>query len=84
MFNNYYYLSSTSKSFRKHFEIAAKKYFKELKLNKNSYIIDVGSNDGVGLIPFKSLGVKNLLGVEPAKNLCKISKKGELKQLMVI
>ena len=75
MFNNYYYLSSTSKSFRNHFEKAAKKYVKEFKLNNKSYIIDIGSNDGIGLIPFQKLGIKNLLGVEPAKNLCKISKK---------
>ncbi len=74
MFSNYYYLSSTSKSFRSHFEKAAKKYLKEFKLNKKSYIIDIGSNDGVGLLPFQKLGLKKLLGIEPAKNLCKLSK----------
>jgi len=74
MFKKYFYLSSTSKSFRQHFENASKKYIKEFNLNKNSYIIDIGSNDGVGLAPFKNLGFKNILGIEPAKNLCKISK----------
>jgi hypothetical protein len=44
MFSNYLYLSSTSKTFREHFEIAAKKYVKEFKLSpKKSYIIDVAS-----------------------------------------
>ena len=81
MFSNYYYLSSTSQSFRSHFEQAAKKYVKEFKLNKLSQIIDVGSNDGVGLFPFKELGIKNLLGIEPAKNLCKISNKKGIKTL---
>jgi len=81
MFSNYYYLSSTSQSFRLHFEQAAKKYVKEFKLNKLSQIIDVGSNDGVGLFPFKELGIKNLLGIEPAKNLCKISNKKGIKTL---
>ena len=81
MFSNYYYLSSTSKSFRSHFEKASKKYFKEFKLNKQSQIIDIGSNDGVGLLPFKKLGIKNLLGIEPAKNLCKISNKKGIKTL---
>ncbi len=81
MFSNYYYLSSTSQSFRSHFEQAAKKYVKEFKLNKLSQIIDVGSNDGVGLLPFKELGIKNLLGIEPAKNLCKISNKKGIKTL---
>ncbi len=81
MFSNYYYLSSTSKSFRSHFEQAAKKYVKEFKLNKKSKIIDIGSNDGVGLLPFKELGIKKLLGIEPAKNLCKISNKKGIKTL---
>ena len=43
---------------------------KEFKLKpKKSYIIDIGSNDGVALKPFKELGFKNILGIEPAKNL---------------
>ena len=70
MFSNYLYLSSTSKSFREHFNKAAKKYIKELKLSsKKSYIIDIGSNDGIALKPFKDLNFKKILGVEPAKNL---------------
>tara|TARA_B100001093_G_scaffold128417_1_gene120877 strand:- start:628 stop:3183 length:2556 start_codon:yes stop_codon:yes gene_type:complete len=80
MFANYLYTSSTSKVFRDHFVNAAKKYSKELKLNKKkSYIIDIGSNDGVALKPFKDLGFKKLLGVEPAKNLAKIANKNKIK-----
>ena len=72
MFSNYLYLSSTSKSFRKHFEDAADKYIREFKLSpKKSYVIDIGSNDGVALKPFKDLGYKKILGIEPAKNLAK-------------
>ena len=36
MFSNYLYTSSTSKLFREHFVSAAKKYYKELKLNKKT------------------------------------------------
>jgi nucleoside-diphosphate-sugar epimerase/quercetin dioxygenase-like cupin family protein len=80
MFSNYLYTSSTSKSFREHFVVAAKKYIKDLKLNKKkSYIIDIGSNDGVALNPFKSLGFKKILGVEPAKNLAKLANKNKIK-----
>ena len=80
MFSNYLYLSSTSKSFRKHFEDAAKKYIKEFKLSpKKSYIIDIGSNDGVALKPFKDLGFKKILGIEPAKNLAKLANKKKIK-----
>ena len=80
MFTNYLYLSSTSKAFRQHFENAAKKYIDELKLSpKKSYIIDIGSNDGVGLKPFKNLKFKNILGIESAKNLAKIANKEKIK-----
>ena len=80
MFSNYLYLSSTSKTFRDHFENAANKYIKEFKLSpKKSYIIDIGSNDGVGLKPFKKLNYKNLLGIEPAKNLAKLTNKDKIK-----
>ena len=80
MFSNYLYTSSTSKVFRNHFIEAAKKYSKELKLNKKkSYIIDIGSNDGVALKPFIDLGFKNILGIEPAKNLAKLANKNKIK-----
>ena len=80
MFSNYLYTSSTSKSFREHFVNAANKYIKDFKLNKKkSYIIDIGSNDGVALKPFKNLGFKKILGVEPAKNLAKLANKNKIK-----
>ena len=80
MFTDYLYTSSTSASFREHFIFAAKKYVKELKLKpKKTYIIDIGSNDGVALKPFKELGFKNILGIEPAKNLAKLANKNKLK-----
>ena len=79
MFSNYLYTSSTSKSFRDHFVSAAKKYIKDLKLKKTSLIIDIGSNDGVALKPFLEMGYKNILGVEPAKNLAKVANKNKIK-----
>jgi len=80
MFTNYLYTSSTSKSFREHFISAAKKYTKDLKLNKKkSLIIDIGSNDGVALKPFLEMGYKKILGVEPAKNLARLANKNKIK-----
>jgi len=80
MFSNYLYTSSTSKTFRDHFVNASKKYIKELKLKSNkSYIIDVGSNDGVALKPFKDQKFKNILGIEPAKNLANLANKNKIK-----
>ncbi len=82
MFSNYLYVSSTSKAFVKHFEDAAVKYVKDLKLSKKrSYILDIGSNDGVALKPFKDLGFTNVIGVEPAKNLAKLANKNKIKTI---
>jgi hypothetical protein len=80
MFSNYLYTSSTSKSFREHFTRAASQYVKMFKLKpKKSYIVDIGSNDGVALKPFKDLGFKNIQGVEPANNLAKLANKNKIK-----
>ena len=80
MFSNYLYTSSTSKIFKDHFVRASKKYIKDLKLSrKKSYIIDVGSNDGVALKPFLELGFKKVLGIEPAKNLAKLANKNRIR-----
>jgi nucleoside-diphosphate-sugar epimerase len=80
MFSNYLYTSSTSSSFRNHFVGAAENYIKELKLKpKKSYVIDIGSNDGVALKPFKDLGFNKILGIEPAKNLAKLANKNKIK-----
>ena len=79
MFSNYLYTSSTSKIFRDHFVHAANKYITEFKLNsKKSYIIDVGSNDGVALKPFLDKKFKKILGIEPAKNLAKLANKNKI------
>ncbi len=80
MFSNYLYTSSTSKIFQEHFVKASEKYIKDFKLNKKrSYIIDIGSNDGIALKPFVDKGFKKILGVEPAKNLAKLANKKKIK-----
>ena len=80
MFSNYLYQSSTTEANRNHFKIAAQKYIKECKLEpKKSYIIDVGSNDGIALKPFIEKGFKKVLGIEPAKNLSDRANKNHIK-----
>jgi nucleoside-diphosphate-sugar epimerase/2-polyprenyl-3-methyl-5-hydroxy-6-metoxy-1,4-benzoquinol methylase/dTDP-4-dehydrorhamnose 3,5-epimerase-like enzyme len=72
MFDNYLYLSSTSENFKNHFINFARELKQDLNLNKNSMIVDIGSNDGIFLEPIINLGIK-ALGVEPAKNVSKIA-----------
>ena len=42
-------------------------------INKKDSILEIGSNDGSFLKYFKNKGYKNITGIEPAKNLAKIS-----------
>jgi hypothetical protein len=80
LFLKYLYQSSISKTFQKHFDAACQKYISMFNLSKRkSVILDIGSNDGIGLIPFKRRGFANLIAVEPSKNLAKITSKLKIK-----
>ena len=79
LFSKYFYKSSISHDLKKHFDHACKKYIKKFNFKKNSYIMDIGSNDGVGLIPFKKRKYLNLFGVEPATNLCNLTRNLKIK-----
>ena len=80
MFDNYFYLSSTSQQFRDHFVDIANELKSDLKLKNSSLIVDIGSNDGIFLDPVKNLGI-NAIGIEPAKNVAKIANSKKLKTL---
>lgn len=66
MFVDYYYLSSVNPGLVRHFESFAN------KLAGASFVVDIGSNDGILLKPLKALGVK-ALGVDPSVNVSKIA-----------
>lgn len=70
LFDNYLYESSTSESFRNHFKDYASHIYKKLNLKPNSFVFEIGSNDGILLKPLIDLGV-TVLGVEPAQNINK-------------
>jgi SAM-dependent methyltransferase len=70
LFKNYHYLSSVSLS--KHFGEYALEMNKRF-LNNNSFVVEIGSNDGVLLSPLSKMGIK-VLGVDPARNVAQIAK----------
>lgn len=72
LFSDYLYASSESGTLQQHFANYAAAVFQKAGLSDKSLVLDIGSNDGVLLAPFKALGA-SVLGVEPAANLCKIS-----------
>lgn len=71
LFKDYHYLSSVSLSehFKKYADEIGKKF-----LTKNSFVIEIGSNDGVLLFPLKKKGIR-VLGVDPAENVVNIANK---------
>lgn len=80
LFKDYVYVSSTSPVFVKHFEDYASDVVKKLGLKKNEFVVDLGSNDGILLKPFKKLGMK-VLGVDPAIDIAKKATKERLETL---
>lgn len=66
IFTNYTYFSSFSSTWLTH----CKNLFHELEdnnfINKNSFIIEIASNDGYMLENFSHSGYKNILGIEPS------------------
>lgn len=74
MFQNYPYVSSTSRVMVDHFQEYANKVFKQLKLKKGDFVVEIGSNDGVLLRFFEKLGGK-ILGIDPARNIAALANK---------
>lgn len=76
LFENYLYVSGTSPVLVKHFKNYFLKILTKKKLNKKrSKILDIACNDGTFLEFFKKKGFKNVIGIEPAKNLRYLNKK---------
>lgn len=73
MFEEYYYTTGSSAPMTVHFNELAEDTIKKLNLKKNALIVDIGSNDGTLLKSFLQKGFKNILGVEPAKNIAKLA-----------
>ncbi len=74
LFSDYVYVSSTSPSFVAHFEAYARETVERCALKPGDLVVEVGSNDGVLLRPFKAAGMK-VLGVDPARQIAEAATK---------
>src|SRR5258708_29323071 len=72
IFRDYAYFSSTSPMLVKHFEMYAQEVFHDFPSQAKQLVVDIGSNDGVLLKPFKKLGAK-VLGIDPAENIAQVA-----------
>lgn len=70
---DYAYFSSTSKTWLEHAANFAEEIINFQKLDENSFVIEVGSNDGYFLRNFQSRGIP-CLGIEPTSKVASAAK----------
>ena len=80
MFNNYVWVTGTSKSTLNYLEKLSTFIQRKLILKKNSNILEIASNDGTFLKILKKK-FDTVLGIEPAKNLSQYANKNGNKTL---
>ncbi|MBI5728679.1 MAG: NAD-dependent epimerase/dehydratase family protein [Candidatus Magasanikbacteria bacterium] len=72
LFRNYVYVSSTSPAFVSHFETFSETMIGRLSLPGGALVVDIGSNDGILLRPFKNRG-RRVLGIDPAIKIAEMA-----------
>lgn len=70
---DYPYASSITRTGREHFYSLAREVCSRFGPDPDDLIVDIGSNVGVLLQGFKHQGMTNILGIEPAENICRIA-----------
>jgi len=78
--NEYAYFSSVSSGWLKHAKTYVEEISKKLNLTKNSFVVEVASNDGYLLRNFIAKGIP-CLGIEPTKSTADASEKLGIKVL---
>ena len=72
LFSEYFYFSSFSDEFLRHAKLYVDDLVTRFSLGKDSFVVEVASNDGYLLKNVVARGMK-ALGVEPAKNIAKVA-----------
>ena len=80
IFNDYYYMPSISKTLTDHLQSIPKDINQRFKIKKDSFIVDIGSNDGT-FLESASHYSKKILGIDPAKNLSDLANKKGIKTI---
>ena len=81
LFNQYLWVTGTSKTTRYYANTFADILISDINLKHEDFIIEIASNDGTFLKPFLSKGYENVLGVDPAKNIADIAYKNGVNTL---
>jgi 2-polyprenyl-3-methyl-5-hydroxy-6-metoxy-1,4-benzoquinol methylase len=74
MFEDYLYVSGTTRMLREHFQNSSDRLVARLGLHKDDLVVDIGSNDVTWLAFNEKYGLR-MLGVDRAKNLADMANK---------
>lgn len=72
LFREYFYLSSYSDTMLRHAESVVNQLIPGRRLNSNSLVMEIASNDGYLLQYYKRAGIP-VLGIEPATNVARVA-----------
>jgi SAM-dependent methyltransferase len=81
LFSEYLYFSSFSDTMLRHAKEAATRYIQEFKLDQNSLVVEIASNDGYLLKNFVETKIP-CLGIEPAGNIAKVAREKGIETLV--
>ena len=71
--DNYAFFSSTSNYMKDHFKLFTESVSKLQDLDENSFVVEIGCNDGILLQNFIIQNIPSL-GIEPSKNVAEVAK----------
>ncbi len=80
LFSEYLYFSSFSDAMLRHARQAAERYLREFGLGRDSFVVEIASNDGYLLQNFVAAGVP-CLGIEPAANIARVARQKGIETL---
>lgn len=69
LFSNYTWVTGTSPSTRDYAGLFFQRVVEAAKPDCDDLVIEIASNDGTFLLPFIESGYRNVLGIDPAKNI---------------
>lgn len=80
LWESYTYYSGEAKGMPEHFNEVAAKILDTFQPPAGSLVIDIGSNDGSLLRPFKNAGYR-VLGIDPAKKIARLATKSGIETI---